>query len=362
MARELAEHERDPDFLGREGRPGNYALGEGAHLDGVLAADPFFLAAILDVTGPIRVPGAGSVGADTVVDVTTNRAYSSFDGPTARKEVLGAAATEALTRFLAMDGHGLARLKALGTSVADGHLRVYCSLPDVERALGTLGVDGALAPSPGDLLSVSVNNVSGSKVDYYADRSIDYDVQLGGDGEAISTATVTIANHAPTADTALRDRSVRRRRRRGRSDPDHVRVLPPAVRAADGDPGRRRRVAISGIRERHPVARRLPHHPRGHRRRPVAHLARDRRVGNSSGGRYDLTFFGQSTVRPTDLRVTIHAPAGTNIVWTSEAMAVDGGTATWEGDPTSRTMLSVRFRAPMPLRYLRDVTRPILGG
>jgi hypothetical protein len=43
-------------------------------------------------------------------------------------------------------------------------------------------------------------------------------------------------------------------------------------------------------------------------------------------------------------------------------MAVDGGTATWEGSPTSRTMLSVRFRAPLPLRYVRNVTRPILGG
>ena len=67
-------------------------------------------------------------------------------------------------------------------------------------------------------------------------------------------------------------------------------------------------------------------------------------------------------MRPTDLRVTIHAPAGTNIIWTSEAMAVDGGTAIWEGTPSSRTTLSVRFRAPLPLRYVRNITRPVLGG
>ena len=96
----------------------NYALGEGTELDGVIAADPFFLEALLEVTGPVRVPGAGVVRADTVVDVTTNRAYARFDGATQRKEVLGAAAVkEALTRFLAMDEHGLARLKALGTSI-----------------------------------------------------------------------------------------------------------------------------------------------------------------------------------------------------------------------------------------------------
>ena len=47
-------------------------------------------------------------------------------------------------------------------------------------------------------MGVTVNNGSGSKVDYYAARSVDYDVQLGGDGEAIGTANVTIANDAPT--------------------------------------------------------------------------------------------------------------------------------------------------------------------
>ena len=90
--------------------------------------------------------------------------------------------------------------------------------------------------------------------------------------------------------------------------------------------------------------------------------ARDVWEGNSSGGSYTLTYAGQSTIRPTDVRVTIHAPPGTDIIWTSEPMAIEGGTATWEGSPASGQTLEVRFRAPLPLRYLRDVTRPVLGG
>ena len=35
-------------------------------------------------------------------------------------------------------------------------------------------------------------------MDYYARRSVTYDVQLGGDGEAIATTTVTLHNAAPT--------------------------------------------------------------------------------------------------------------------------------------------------------------------
>ena len=342
----------------------NYALGEGLELDGVLAADPFFLEALLEVTGPLRVPGVGTVRADTVVDVTTNRAYARFDGATQRKEILGAAATEALTRFLAMDDHGLARLKALGTSIASGHLRLYSTDPDVQGALATLGVDGALLPTTGDLLSVSVNNGSGSKIDYYADRSVDYDVRLGGAGEAIASATVTIANDAPT-----------------KGQPRYV-IGPFLDGAAAGDQIPLTTVSchapcdlLTATRDGTDVALAtgsengipwladygtIP--AGGEGTLALTWRADDVWEGNGSGGRYDLTFFGQPTVQPTDLHVTIHTPAGTDVIWTSEAMAVDGDTASWEGSPSSRTTLSVRFRAPLPLRYLRNVTRPILGG
>jgi len=69
----------------------------------------------------------------------------------------------------------------------------------------------------------------------------------------------------------------------------------------------------------------------------------------------------QPTVRPTDVSVTINAPAGTRIVWTSTPMAVDGGTATWRGMPSRTTTIGVRFQAPLPLRLVRDLTRPVFG-
>ena len=70
-----------PDILRRQRSPlANYALGEGEHLDGVFVVDPFALQALLEVTGPIRVPGAGLITADNVVDVTTNRVYTDAPG------------------------------------------------------------------------------------------------------------------------------------------------------------------------------------------------------------------------------------------------------------------------------------------
>ena len=36
-------------------------------------------------------------------------------------------------------------------------------------------------------------------------------------------------------------------------------------------------------------------------------------------------------------------------------MSIDGGTAVWSGVPEGRTELVVRFRAPLPLRWWRNV-------
>jgi hypothetical protein len=84
--------------------------------------------------------------------------------------------------------------------------------------------------------------------------------------------------------------------------------------------------------------------------------------GNSSGGSYGLTFLGQTTVQPTPVSITIHAPAGQSIVWTSEPMDVEGASATWSGAPSADTKLQVRFEPPWALRVVRDVTRPLRGG
>jgi hypothetical protein len=353
-----------PDFpAAAQAALANYALGEHERLDGVWAVDPFALQAFLHVTGPTSVPGAGRISEGNVVAFTTNRAYSAFPGAAQRKEVLGAVAADVFVRFLSMDEHAVARLRALSSVIADGHLRIYSADAGLQEALETLGVSGSLAPTTGDLTGVTVNNGSGSKVDYYANRSVRYDVQLGGTGQAISTLTVSIENDAPTT-----------------GQPRYV-LGPYIDGAAPGDV-----VALSTVWCHEPcdlvTAERdgTPIELAWGSERGVPWLRDDATIpagdtgtltlawradgvwsGNSSGGSYDLTFLGQTTVRPTAVEITIHAPAGQRIVWTSEPMDVHGDTATWTGTPSAHVALSVRFRAPLPVRIWRDVTRPVLG-
>ena len=266
-------------------------------------------------------------------------------------------------RFLGMDEHGIARLRAISTAVADGHLRIYSTDRRIQSGLAALGVDGALEQPAGDVMGVTVNNGSGSKIDYYAARTVDYDVQLGGDAEAIGTATVAIANDAPTTG---QPRYVLGPFLHGAKAGDDIPLTTVSCHAPcelqsatrDGQPIGVTTGSENGV----PWLRDYRTIPAGETG-TLSLVWRSSGVwtGNSSGGSYELTLLGQPTVRPTDTTVTIHAPAGTRIVWTSTPMAVDGDTATWHGSPSSATTLQVRFQAPLPLRLLRDVTRPVFG-
>ncbi len=340
-----------------------YEIVEGRSLDGVLSADPFALAELLDVTGPTKIPSLGvTLGAGNVVDFMTNEAYIRFPGASLeRKGLLGAVAGGAFERFLGMDGHGVARLRAVADAVAGGHLKIYTTDTTMQEGLALAHADGAFAAPPGDMVAVVLNSRSGSKVDFYAHRTVDYDVVLGGTGEAIGTTSVAIRNDAP-------DRGL----------PGFV--IDPL--AAGGDPGDN--IALLTVSCPDPcdlVEAQRDGRDQGMRvgselgfpwyqdffTIPSGDTGTLRLVtkrdgvwtGNSSGGSYRLTVLTQTSIEPTEVSVTIHAPEGTRITWTSEEMAVDGATAVWRGTPGPRLELEVRFSAPVPLRWWRDLARDL---
>jgi hypothetical protein len=348
---------------------GNYAIGEGQRLDGVIAADPLALQALMGVTGSVAVPGTEhQVSAEDVVDFTANRAYSMFDGPTNRKEALGSVAIDVLERFLAIEGKGLARFKAIGEAMSGGHLLIYTTDQTFERGLVLLGAGGAFgrAPSdegdPADLVAVTVNSGSGNKVDFYATRSVSYDVTLGGDRESQATLTTSIDNEAPTSGAP---RYVLGPFVRGLGPGDQLPLITVSCDPCDLTSAMRDGAPISvatgtelGVRWYRDY-RRIAAGETG----TLALSWHGRGVweGNGSGGSYRLVFLGQPTIQPTDLRISITAPPGTKVVWTSEPMAIDGSTAVWQGTPVARTVLEIRFQAPLLLRWWRDVVRPFGG-
>ena len=356
-----------PDFpTAARAALGAFGAATGDRFDGMIAADPFALEVMLRVTGPAPIPGTDvELSADDVVAFTTNEAYSLFDETVIRKEVLGTVAIDVLERFLALEGKGLERIRALTEAASDGHLKLYTTDEAFEGALAGAGVDGAHAlPADGDLLSVNLNNASGSKIDFYMTREIDHRVVLGGRGEAVATTTVTLGNEAPRRG---QPRYVIGPVRRDGFTAGENRSLPkischaPCTLVgsrADGEPVALAAGSEGGV----PWFRDFPSIPSGERR-TLEVMTRTDGVweGNASGGVYRLTVLGQTTIRPTELSITVEAPEGTEIVWANEDMAIDGAVATWEGEEPARLKLEVRFRAPLPLRWWRNVLRPFGG-
>ncbi len=338
----------------------SYEILTGQELDGVISADPFALAAMLELTGPVEIPGLGiEVDSESVVDFVSNEAYIRFGGESVeRKAVLGSVAGDAFVRFLGMQERGVARMRTVAELVATGHLKIYSADEQMQAGLELAGADHGLR-AEGDVVAVIVNNRSGSKVDYYARRTVEHRVQLGGDAEAISRTLVEIDNEAPLEKL-----------------PGHV--TEPLVEGAERgdnialvtigchDPCQLVQAELNGAPEgvRGGTELGIPWYseyftiPAGER--GVLNLTtRTSGVwqGNSTGGTYRLTYLGQHTVEPAVVTIEIVSPSGTRVTWASHDMAVNGDTATWKGTPGARLELEIRFGAPIPLSWWRNLAR-----
>jgi hypothetical protein len=379
-----------------------YEETEGDRLDGVIATDPFALAELLRVVGAVDVPGTDvQLSAANAVDYLTHDAYTSLPGR-ARKFVLGDAAEEVLSRFIGgpvgekseipepgaeRDGgrggdrsgaRGEARgsaeeeepeaadedpAGARGSSIkgsagalafgrvlvdiaAEGHLLLHSAETEVQEALEEAGVAGGLPDQAGDFLAVVANAGSGTKIDYYLERDVRYQITLGDDGIGRAVTTVDLTNTAPSS-----------------GQPRYVIGPHPFTNNERGDnflyvstycaPS----CTLDGfLRDGQPdgVA---PHeelsHPLFQATSQLPSDASERlsfrwtvsRAWTDDGGRgvYRLVVDGQPTIRPGQLSLEIQVPDGMRVTGTSEGMQVEGDRVLWEGPAGDRLTFEIRF-------------------
>ncbi len=342
-------------------------------LDGVITADPFALQTLLEATGPARVPGYGVViSARNVVSFTTNRAYSLFSSPSARKRILGDVATTVFDRFVSAAAPSYRSLRSLERSAAAGHIQIYSSDAQMEDGLRASPIGGALDPGTGDFLAAVVNSAAGSKVDFYQERTVSDSVRLLADGTSRSTVTVELANGAPTTG---QPRYVigpyRPTAADGRVGP-LVRNLAPGDSVAllnvygapgsvplgspelDGAPARATERSDLGVPY---VQSYFPIHSGRTATFDTAWGRSEGWQGNDSGGTYHLSFQNQTTIRPTRLHVEITPPPGMSIVSATAGVRVVDGRAVYDGLAPHRLDIQIAFEPPLYLRLWRDALR-----
>lgn len=173
----------------------------GEEIDGVIVVDPYGLAALLELTGPIEVDGwPEPLTSTNAAEVLLERQYVEVADRDERADLLDEAsrvAFEELTSGTLPSPRELSQV--LAPAVASGRIKMW-TFDDSEQAiLRRIGVDGTFPRTDGgDLLGLVTQNSAQNKIDVFLRRQVDYDVTYDPETGAVSgTATVTLTNEAP---------------------------------------------------------------------------------------------------------------------------------------------------------------------
>ena len=187
-----------------------YPQSGGRPIDGVIAADPFALAGILRITGPIKVDGWPE--AFTPQNTPRILLYELYAALTltkqqnqARAEIQKLLAEQAWSQLFkgSLPSPG-ALSDALGEPVRERHLQLWAKRPTEEAFMQRIGVSGAIPELHGDWFSAVTNNAGASKIEWYLQRTIGYDAEVDlGRGTVRATATVEMHNDAPSSGVAV---------------------------------------------------------------------------------------------------------------------------------------------------------------
>jgi hypothetical protein len=219
------------DFLARYGRfdPGEYArnatfspdlptdadvlaqiykAATGVQVDGVLAIDPFGLAALLHFTGPIEVPGLPvPLTPSNAAYVLLKQQYTTFDaGETSegvlRNDFLQSALRVAFDKLVA---GSLPSPKAISSTldpaVVDGRISFWSFHPASQPLIRQLSLAGPFPnANGGDLLAVTTQNAGNNKIDAFLHKSMNDHVSFDPTtGAETAVVTIELTNDAPSS-------------------------------------------------------------------------------------------------------------------------------------------------------------------
>jgi Protein of unknown function (DUF4012) len=168
----------------------------GEHIDGALALDPTALSYLLNVTGPATLPGGQRVSSGNVVALTQKDQYRFFSDDAARKRYLIDIADGVSHQLLSGHGDTKRLLHAATRAASQRRLVLWSADPAVQANLVRAGYAGVVEGNGAPFAGFVVNNLTGSKLDYYLGRTMTY--QRTGCGSASTAlASVALTNSAP---------------------------------------------------------------------------------------------------------------------------------------------------------------------
>jgi len=173
----------------------------GVKVNDIIALDVPAMAALLNVTGPLSVPGIPEIlTSSNFSTVVLHDLYSAFPvgSQDPRYSDLNSIATVLLQRLRSNHHDQVAFIRALAGEIPGRHLLLWSASPTVENAITRLGASGKVnLTMPQRTFTVGVESDVADKMDYYISLHENYDVTISKNGSAEVRTTVIEDNTAP---------------------------------------------------------------------------------------------------------------------------------------------------------------------
>lgn len=167
----------------------------GRNMSGLIAIDVVTLSRLAQITGPMDVPGYGTVDGNNLVETLVG-SYDKYTDAKQRKAANRALVPLFVERLL--ESGGLPdKARVLAEAAQGRHFAAYFRDEDSQEAMQGLSIAGDLSDTDHDYLGVFTQNVVPSKSDYWQSRQVRTDVRLRPDGSARVELEVEIHNDSP---------------------------------------------------------------------------------------------------------------------------------------------------------------------
>jgi hypothetical protein len=192
----------------------NYEKVEGkGEIDGIIAVNTKVLVDILEVLGPIGVPGFGNFSAEIDKRCDCPQVFYELERQitkpvatlrTERKAVLGPLMHSILLNVMGSPRKQWPQfMNVVFSNIAEKHVLFYFFDPEIQKTMEALNASGRIKDYDGDYLHVSDTNFAGAKSNMFIRESFIQEIDIASDGTVTKTLTIDYKNPAPPSNCNL---------------------------------------------------------------------------------------------------------------------------------------------------------------
>ncbi len=151
---------------------------DGSRFDGVISIDPVVLSHMLEVLGPVDLPGGEQISAENAVQLVLSDAYQRFgdlgDNGRSSDEFFAQVSSTVFSRLTSGQWNPIAMFDQLTRSAQEERINMWFADEQAQSLVGEVGLDGALRSdnTTSTQLGIYLNDYSVGKLEYHLTTDI----------------------------------------------------------------------------------------------------------------------------------------------------------------------------------------------